>query len=345
MQTLTRRHALRRLASLSSLSSVQGAPSNAAPAVVPRDGLVNVLEYEAQARAVLPARTFALLAGGDRAPFERITLRPRMLVPATDLDLGLHLLGHDHFAPILVGPVSNAARFHPDGERALVAGASAAHAAIVLSSRSSVSVAEAAAAATTPIWAQVFAGEPRAGAVAAAAVKAGCPAVCVTVGLAPTADGGWAATPPDWTAVAAIARRAGAPVVVKGVTTPADAARALASGARGLIVSTHGSLAGARAAAPIAVLPAIVDAVGGRVPVLADGSFRRGTDILKALAFGATAVLVARPVMWGLSAYGADGVQGVLEMLQTELARYMAMCGRPTLGSLDRTMVRVHGGR
>jgi 4-hydroxymandelate oxidase len=73
-----------------------------------------------------------------------------------------------------------------------------------------------------------------------------------------------------------------------------------------------------------------------------DGGFRRGTDILKALAFGAQAVLVGRPVMWGLAAYGADGVRGVLEMLQTELARYMAMCGKSNLAMLDRTLLRVH---
>jgi 4-hydroxymandelate oxidase len=74
-----------------------------------------------------------------------------------------------------------------------------------------------------------------------------------------------------------------------------------------------------------------------------DGSFRRGTDILKALAFGAHAVLVGRPAMWGLAAYGADGVQGVVEMLQTELARYMGMCGKSNLKMLDRTLVKVHG--
>ena len=74
--------------------------------------------------------------------------------------------------------------------------------------------------------------------------------------------------------------------------------------------------------------------------MLVDGSFRRGTDILKALAFGARAVLVGRPVMWGLAAYGADGVQGVIEMLQTELARYMAMCGRSTISKLDRTVLQ-----
>ena len=86
-----------------------------------------------------------------------------------------------------------------------------------------------------------------------------------------------------------------------------------------------------------------MNAVAGKVPVIVDGGFRRGTDILKALAFGATAVAVGRPVMWGLAAYGADGVQGVIEMLQTELARYMAMCGRSTISTLDRTVLQVHG--
>ena len=91
-------------------------------------------------------------------------------------------------------------------------------------------------------------------------------------------------------------------------------------------------------------LAPIVDAVAGKVPALVDGSFRRGTDIVKAMAFGAQGVLVGRPVMWGLAAYGAAGVQGVMEMLQTEFARYMAQCGRSTLKQVDRSMVRVHGG-
>ena len=79
------------------------------------------------------------------------------------------------------------------------------------------------------------------------------------------------------------------------------------------------------------------------MPVLTDGSFRRGTDILKALAFGAKGVLLGRPVMWGLAAYGEAGVQSVVEMAQTELARYMGMCGKPNLKALDRTAVKVHG--
>ena len=86
----------------------------------------------------------------------------------------------------------------------------------------------------------------------------------------------------------------------------------------------------------------VVQAVGDQIPVLVDGSFRRGADILKALGFGAKGVLIGRPVMWGLATYGADGVQGVVEMLQTELARYMCMCSLPSLASVNPSVLRVH---
>ena len=132
------------------------------------------------------------------------------------------------------------------------------------------------------------------------------------------------------------------PVLVKGIATPQAARLALQHGVHGIIVSYHGGLVGPGTDALILTLPQIVDAVDGKVPVLVDGSFRRGTDILKALAFGAHGVLVGRPAMWGLAAYGADGVQGVVEMLQTELARYMGMCCKSHLGMLDRTILRVH---
>lgn len=340
MATLTRRQAIGRIGAMPSRAAAQ---REAPPALAPREGLVNVLEYEAQARLALSPGAFASIAGGDRAAFDRITLRPRMLSPAVDLDLGLTLFGHTLFAPIIVGPVANQARFHADGERAMVAGASAANAAVVMSSRSSVPLTEVSLQAAAPIWFQVFGNDAAAATKAANAVNAGCTLICVTVGVAPAVGGNWIAAPPDWAVVAAIAREVSVPVAVKGVVTPADAKMALASGAQGLIVSNHGGMGGASTGALILSLAPIVDAVAGKVPVLADGSFRRGTDILKALAFGARAVLVARPVMWGLAAYGADGVQGVLEMLQTELARYMAMCGRPTLAALDRSTVRVHG--
>ena len=150
------------------------------------------------------------------------------------------------------------------------------------------------------------------------------------------------ATSINWAAVDAIRQGVGVPVIVKGIATPADATAALQHNVQGIVASNFGGLL-ANKDAMVLALPTIVDAVGGKVPVLTDGAFRRGTDIIKALAFGAQGVLLGRPVMWGLSAYGEAGVQQVVEMAQTELGRYMGMCGKPNLKALDRTAVKVHG--
>lgn len=127
-------------------------------------------------------------------------------------------------------------------------------------------------------------------------------------------------------------------VLMKGILTPDDARTAIARGAQGIIVSNYGV---PEAVSPLDVLPAIV-AAAGSTPVLVDGGFRRGTDIVKALAMGARAVLIARPAIWGLAAYGAEGVQHVLELLQSELARAVAMLGKANLAQLDRTAIRLH---
>jgi 4-hydroxymandelate oxidase len=270
-----------------------------------------------------------------------------MMVPVLDLNLGTTLFGQTLFAPILVAPIAQQAQFHPDGERATVKGASAARAVTVVSSHSSVPLAELAGAHDQALWYQVFSRDAAAAARMQEAVKAGCKTICVTLGPPPAAKGARSSASTmkaELAAFAALARSVDVPVLAKGIQTAEDAALALKHGAKGLIVSSYGGPAGPDNAPVILKLRAIVDAVGGRVPVLVDGSFRRGTDILKALAFGANAVLVGRPVMWGLAAYGADGVQGVLEMLQTELARYMAMCGKSNLALLDPTLVRVHRG-
>jgi len=130
------------------------------------------------------------------------------------------------------------------------------------------------------------------------------------------------------------------PVLLNGIMTPEDAERAIDLGVDGIVVSNHGGIRGVEGAGPVDVLSSISDAVGGRVPILVDGSFRRGTDVLKGLALGARAVLVGRAPMWGLAAYGAIGVQTVLEILQTELARNMAASGRPTIDKIDSSLVR-----
>jgi 4-hydroxymandelate oxidase len=217
---------------------------------------------------------------------------------------------------------------------------------MVVSSRSSVPLLDIAAQTGATLWYQVFASDPAARTQVQEAVDARCRAICVTVGTAPPTVGGRGVAmvaKVDWAAVAALKRTSRVPLLVKGVATPEAAKLALQQGADGIVVSNYGGLTGSRTEAVILGLPKIVEAVAGRVPVLVDGSFRRGTDILKALAFGAQSVLVGRPAMWGLAAYGADGVQGVIEMLQTELARYMGMCGKSNLKTLDPTLLKVHG--
>jgi 4-hydroxymandelate oxidase len=127
------------------------------------------------------------------------------------------------------------------------------------------------------------------------------------------------------------------PLLLKGLITPEDAARAVEHGAQGVIVSNHGGRNLDTLPATIEALPGVVAAVAGRVPVLMDGGVRRGTDVVKALALGARAVLIGRPYLWGLALDGADGVRRVIEMLHLELEETMALLGRPDLASLDHT--------
>jgi 4-hydroxymandelate oxidase len=314
------------------------------PRLAPRDELVNVLEFEEEAKKKLTPATYALVAGGDRALMDRITLRPRMLSPTLDLDLGVTLFGEQHFTPILVGPMADQKRFHPEGELATAKGAAAAKALMVVSSRSSVPLDQIAAAAKPSFWYQVFASDSAAKQQVQDAVKAGAKAIVITVGAAPAANGPRVATSSaiNWSSVDAIRQGVNVPVLIKGITTPAEATAALQHNAQGIVVSNYGGLVAGKDAMILA-LPNVIDAVGGKVPVLTDGSFRRGTDILKALAFGAQGVLIGRPVIWGLSAYGDAGVQAVVEMLQTELGRYMGMCGKSNLKALGRDLVKVHG--
>jgi 4-hydroxymandelate oxidase len=324
-------------------ASVAGRPKEAAPPrSAPQDELVNTLEYEEEAKKKLTPALFATIAGGDRDLMERITLRPRMLSPVLDMDLSVTLFGERHFTPILVAPVADQKRFHIDGELATAKGASAGKAVMVVSSRSSVPLDQIAASAKPSFWYQVYASDASAKIQAQDAMKAGAKAIVITVGATPGTGARPAASPVNWAAVDTIKQGASVPVLLKGITTPAEAMSALQHNVQGIVVSNFGGLLASKDAMILA-LPGIVDAVGGKVPVLTDGSFRRGTDILKAMAFGAQGVLIGRPVMWGLAAYGDAGVQGVVGMLQTELARYMGMCGKSNFRALKRDVVKVHG--
>jgi 4-hydroxymandelate oxidase len=130
------------------------------------------------------------------------------------------------------------------------------------------------------------------------------------------------------------------PIVVKGIVHPADARLALEHGAQAIVVSNHGGRQLDTAPATIDALPRIADAVAGRIELLLDGGVRRGTDVLKAIALGARAVLIGRPILWGLAAAGEDGVRAVLEVLRSELDLALALSGCASLGAVTKDLVR-----
>ena len=139
-----------------------------------------------------------------------------------------------------------------------------------------------------------------------------------------------------WETVASFAKT---PVLLKGILAPEDAQRAASEGLAGVLVSNHGGRNLDTTPATISTLPAVAEAVQGRLPILLDGGVRRGTDIVKALALGAQAVLIGRPSMWGLAVEGAAGVHRVIDILRDELEAAMAMCGAPSLDRITRQLV------
>ena len=143
-----------------------------------------------------------------------------------------------------------------------------------------------------------------------------------------------------WSDLAWLLHIAGMPVWVKGIVRADDAAQAAAEGVAGIVVSNHGGRQLDGGIPTAEALPEVVEAADGRCPVWVDGGIRRGTDVVKALALGAQAVLVGRPVLWGLALQGADGVAGVLGQLHAELCEAMALCGAPSRAHLTRDLVR-----
>jgi 4-hydroxymandelate oxidase len=298
-----------------------------------------------------------------------LALAPRVLVGVGELDTSLRLLGHDLEAPILIAPTASHGLFHPRAEVETVQGASASRTLLVASTFSTCTVEDIGAAATAPWWFQLYVHQDRGFTreLVARAEQAGASALALTVDLpvqspstaarrdelAAAEGSGYgnlaersstAHGPVDdprfdptltWADVDWLRSLTAMPVLVKGVLRPDDASRAVEHGVAGVIVSNHGGRALDTTPATVDVLPSVVEEVAGRVPVLVDGGIRRGTDIAKALALGATAVLVGRPVVWGLAVGGADGVREVVDTLRRELEAAMAMLGAPTLAELS----------
>jgi len=311
--------------------------------------------------------------------WKRIRLVPRVLRDAAEVSAATEVLGTPMAMPILVGPWAFQGLAHPGGEPATAQGAAAAGAVMVVSTVATSSLEDVSrAAAGSPLWFQFYLLRERGmtAELLRRAEAAGYRAVVMTVDKLPvpgrrrrlaadrfslpegtqianfgytvpedqdTGPDGYLRGLLDASVTLADLEWACAesrlPLVVKGILNPQDAVAAVEAGAAGIIVSNHGGRQLDGSIATADALPAVVDAVAGRVPVLVDGGVRSGTDAVKALAIGAAAVLVVRPVIWGLVVHGAPGVEAVLKELAAEMAHAMALCGVRRVGDVDRSLV------
>jgi len=327
---------------------------------------------EAEARARLPPAVFDYFAGGsgeessladNLAAWARIRLRPRILRDVSSVDTSLSLLGSQLSSPILVAPSAFHSLAHPDAELATARATRDAGSLLVLSSRSSRRIEDVASLAG-PWWFQVYVFRDRSltRSLVQRAASSGARALVLTAdtpyvgrkrrnrgdsslplpeedflaNLQGLSHRELAEQAPDVTFadISRLRDDSGLPVLVKGVLRADDALECLHHGAAGLIVSNHGGrqLDGALATAD--ALPEVLQAVQGRVPVLVDGGLRSGSDVLRALSLGASAVLLGRPILWGLATGGADGVRRVLESLREDTALAMALAGASSLSGV-----------
>ena len=304
----------------------------------------------------------------------RFALRPRMLVGVGDRDAGVTVLGRRRPHPVIIAPMAYQKLAHPDGELAMAAAAAATGATICLSTLATTGVPELALSAPDASrWFQLYVFRDRGVSreLVAEAVEHAYEALVVTVdvpvrgfrerdlrsgselspvrALPASARGDVTMTPADfsalidpalnWKDIEELAADSQLPVLVKGILTPEDARMAVEHGARGVIVSNHGGRQLDTVVSGADALAAVVDAVGDLLDVLVDGGIRRGTDVIKALALGARAVLIGRPLIWGLAVGGAEGAQRVLEIVLEELDRGLALAGAPRADELDRSFV------
>jgi 4-hydroxymandelate oxidase len=338
---------------------------------------ITLADYEPLARAAMRSDAWGYYAGGagdelsladNRAAWDRIRLRPRVLVDVSQRDLSTAAFGIELPHPIMVAPMARHDLAHPEGERGSSLGAAAAGALTTLSTISSVSMEEVADAVPDGRrWFQLYAPTDRGACreLIDRAVAASYGALVLTVDLPlpgnrerdlragfvlppgvhlpddqPTGASGLVLLPTlGWDDLAWIRSVCPIPLVVKGILRADDAARAVEAGCDGVWVSNHGGRQLDTSIAAADTLPEIVDAVGGRALLVVDGGVRRGIDVLKGLALGADLVAVGRPVLWGLAVDGAEGVQRVLEVLRDELSLAMALAGCRSIDEITADLV------
>ncbi len=340
---------------------------------------INISEYETLAQKRLEKPVWDYYYGGsedevtlraNREAFERIRLRPRFLVDVSNVDTRTTVLGTPVSMPILIAPSACHCMAHPEGECATARGAGAVDTLMVVSTVATRSLEEVAETAVGPLWFQLYVYDEREASamLVRRAQAAGYRAIVLTVdtphiskrerdvrnnfilppsplvaanftGKYKTETGMHAAV--TWDFISWLRSLTSLPILLKGILTAEDALLAVEHGIEGIIVSNHGGRQLDGAIASIEALPEIVEAVAGRCEIYVDGGIRRGSDVLKALALGARAVLVGRPILWGLAVDGQAGVERVLRLLHGELEMAMGLSGKPTLASIDRSLVKL----
>lgn len=348
---------------------------------------VNVADYERLAAARLEPGVLAYFAGGagdeqtlreNVAAFERLRLRPRVLVDVAATSAATTVLGTPVSMPVLVAPTAIQCAAHPDGELGTARAAAATGTLMVLSTIATTRPSEVAEAAPgAPQWFQVYVLRDRGvtRALVEEAVEHGFSALVLTVDAPrvgrrerdlrtafvlpqeldmPAITAALGATecptPRDflglvdasltWRDLEELVAETSVPVIVKGIHTAEDARLAVEHGAAAVVVSNHGGRQLDGVEASIDVLPEVVDAVGDSVEVYVDGGVRRGTHVCAALALGARAVLVGRPILWGLTVDGEAGVRRVLELLHAEVELALALLGCATPADVGPAHVR-----
>jgi 4-hydroxymandelate oxidase len=360
---------------------------------------LNVLDFEAAARAKLPPWHWAWMStGGDdgatiranREGFEHYQLRARRLIDVSKLDTSTTLFGKTYETPIFLSPVSGHRIYNPDGELATARAAKAKKHLQMLSTMTTTGVEDVIAARGEPVWFQLYHrddwGMTRQ--MLKRVEAAGCPALVFTVDLlggrnmeqftrvqqknsqtcvqchvngqpltdlrnrpmltaltAPETPQREIGTP-TWDYIKRLRDATGMKLLVKGIVTREDAELAIDHGVNGIYISNHGGRAENSLRPTIQCVADVAAGVRKRAPVLVDGGFRRGTDIFKALALGATAVGVGRPYIWGLSAFGQEGVEAVLAILRRELELIMRQSGTTSISRITSAhVVAVPGWR
>lgn len=313
--------------------------------------------------------------------YSRFQIRPRRLVDVSEIDTKINFLGAVANSPVMLSPIGSCGGFHKDAETGAARASAAKDSFMIISTQASDPIEQVMEArGGKGMWFQLYSTNVWENTVAMLqrAERAGCTTVCFTIDLPggrnvetqelwtrkdtrfceechydgkqkPMFEGlarsGLVDPAMTWDVIKRMKDATKMNVVVKGLEVAEDAAAAVAAGADGIIVSNHGGRATDTGRGTIECLPEVVKAANGKVPVMVDGGIRRGTDVFKALALGASAVGIGRPYCWGLGAFGQAGVERVIDIYNRELAICMRGSGTVSLAAITGAYVQDAGQR